>query len=91
MKTFARAEKYLIGFGLALVMLTGSQFVPVATAADPRFDDAWSAIEKAVALLLAADVGPDHQKCDKHRLKAVVLLLKAQEEIEEAKACVDAP
>ncbi len=75
----------------AAVGLAGAFYAGKAYAADPKLDQANSAVSQAIVLLQAAqnpDVDPPFGG---HRQKAIRLLQRAQEEIEAAKKWADDP
>ena len=75
---------------LALILGLGSgYFAHIVFAADPRFDEAQLAIEKATGLLEAASIAGAPQKCDRPRVRAIQKLARAFALIDKAKTCVD--
>lgn len=74
--------------------LTGAFYAGVAYAADPRFDLADANVEKAIALLKAAqNPNAKHPKIPfgGHRAKAILALERARKEIAKSKAYADNP
>jgi hypothetical protein len=76
----------LSGLGMAAAFYAG-----VALAADARLDDADNNVEKAIALLAAAENPERKPPFGGHRAKAVALLKQARKEIEKAKKFADQP
>src|SRR5688572_5055921 len=75
---------------LMVGLVGGLFYVGVASAADPRLDQADAAIEKAIVLLKAAQ-GNGNPPFGGHRNNAVNHLEKARSEIAKAKAFADKP
>ena len=73
----------------AVVGFSGGDFAHRAFAADPRFDEAQAAIQKAMALLEAASTVGSPPKCDKKRLRSIKRLDAVQLLIGKTIACVD--
>lgn len=65
--------------------------VGFAQAADPRLDEADAAVQKAIALLQAAQNPGTHPEFAGHRKKAIQDLEKARTQIAKAKAFADKP
>lgn len=76
----------VLGIGLA-----GAFYAGVAYAADQRLDDADAAVEKAIALLQAAENPGVNPPFGGHREKAIQDLKKARAQIAKAKAYADNP
>ncbi|GMV14177.1 MAG: hypothetical protein AMXMBFR56_24010 [Polyangiaceae bacterium] len=76
----------VLGIGLA-----GAFYAGVAYAADQRLDDADAAVEKAIALLQAAENPGVNPPFGGHRQKAIQDLKKARAQIAKAKAYADNP
>lgn len=74
------------GLGLAAAFYAG-----VAYAADSRLDDADAAVEKAIALLKAAENPGVNPPFGGHRQKAIKDLEQARVQIAKAKAYADNP
>jgi hypothetical protein len=80
------AAWFLGGMGVAFAMSAG-----IAYAADARFDEAISNINKATALLKAAEIpaGKTKALADRHNKRAQALLDRAKQRIECAKDASD--
>lgn len=81
----------LLTMGLLGAGLAGAFTAGVAYAADSRLDDADAAVEKAIALLKAAENPGVTPAFGGHRAKAILHLQKARGEIAKAKAYADNP
>ncbi len=70
-------------------LVAASFYAGTAWAADAKLDDALSNIDKAVALLEAADNGDGHHEFGGHRRAAIGLLKQARTQVEKAKKYAD--
>ena len=75
----------VVGAGAALLLQSED-----ALAADPKLDLADAAVEKAIALLRAAQ-GPENRAFGGHRNNALVHLQHARDEIKKAKDWANSP
>jgi hypothetical protein len=71
--------------------LAGTFWAGMAYAADARFDQAKDSIDRAIALLQAAENPDEHREFGGHRRRAIRNLEQAKRDIERAKAYQDRP
>src|SRR5688572_21525081 len=76
---------------LSSLVLAAAFYAGVAYAADARLEEADGAVEKAIALLEAAQNTERKPPFGGHRAKAVALLKQARKEIEKAQKFADQP
>ena len=84
-------RRHIMIAGLVGVGLAGAFTAGVAWAADPRLDEADAAVQKAIALLEAAQNPGVQPPFGGHRENAVTHLKKARTEIAKAKAWANDP
>jgi hypothetical protein len=95
--SFARSRgRLLMLFAVMLAAASLSYAIGVATAADPRLDEADLALQKAQALLEASQTGGGVSDQAQHRFdkavaRAILDVEDARAEIVDAKAAVDTP
>ena len=81
-------RQFLVAILAGLVVCLGAG---TANAADPRLDQADAAVQKAIALLEAAQNPGVDPEFGGHRKKAIHDLKKAREQIQKAKEFADNP
>ena len=81
-------RQFLVATLAGLVVCLGAA---TANAADPRLDQADAAVQKAIALLEAAQNPGSDPEFGGHRRKAIQDLKKAREQIAKAKQFADNP
>ncbi|MEJ7735046.1 MAG: hypothetical protein WKG00_38385 [Polyangiaceae bacterium] len=84
-------QRYGLVAGLSGLVVAGAFFGGIDYAADARLEVADGAVEKAIALLEAAQNPGNNPPFGGHRFKAVVLLKQARTEIEKAQKSADTP
>jgi hypothetical protein len=84
-------QRYGLVAGLSGLVLAGAFYAGVAYAADARLEEADGAVEKAIALLDAAQNPGKNPPFGGHRAKAIALLKQARKEIEKAQKFADKP
>ena len=82
-------RRHIVVATLASIGLAGAFYAGIAYAADARLDEADAAVQKAIALLEAAQNPGVQPPFGGHREKAIHDLKKAREQIQKAKEYSD--
>ncbi|MGH7962794.1 MAG: hypothetical protein ACRERD_13360 [Candidatus Binatia bacterium] len=88
MKTGFSLKRTTVVAALAAA-LGGTYLARVAYTADLRLAEADAALQKALALLEAADTSPGGPRCERPLLRAIELLEKVRIKIANTQICVD--
>ena len=84
-------RRYGLVAGVTALGLAGAFYAGVAYASDPQLEQADGMLEKAVALLDAAQNPGQNPPFGGHRAKAIALVKQARKEIEKAQKFADKP